>query len=313
MALVICRRTVPLVQLGGPRHRPSFPTAAVVRKQYARLVPIGQLAPPLISKNSRSWSGGGDDTEGAIVVGMRVHLAVLVSLGSAVACGSGGSASDSDGSSTTSAPSTGMTTAADGGPGTNGGSSGGETTAADGTDTTGLGGTAGATGSTGAGGTTGFGESTGSTDGESTGSTDGTTGAAANIDYTAIAIPGGLDRVRINKTNLDEDRCTWMVLVSPAIPGQYPGVAVPAGWSVESISISDVAAACSSDNPAMFGSEPALDANGTVTYGALGGMGLYPCTVDVDLTADFQGLLPGVPPMDDMVATSIPVLGVGGC
>jgi len=255
---------------------------------------------------------GGDDSDAAIVVSMRLRLAVLVSL-VVVACGDEDPSSDSDGSSTTSAASTGMTTVADDSPGTSGGSTGGSSgETADGTGTTG--GTTGATGTTGASESTGG--STGSTDGESSGSTDGTTGttgATANIDYTAIAIPGGLDRVRINKANLDEDRCTWVVLVSPPIPGQYPGVTLPAAWSVESISINDVADACSSGNPAMFGSEAALDADGTLTFGDLGEVGIYPCTVDVDLTMDFQGILPGIPPMDDMVATSIPVLGVDGC
>ena len=59
----------------------------------------------------------------------------------------------------------------------------------------------------------------------------------------------------------------------------------------------------------MFGSEAALDANGTVTFGMLGGTGVYPCTVDIDATFDFQGVLPGIPPTDAMVAVDIPVTG----
>ncbi|MEM9454181.1 MAG: hypothetical protein AAGF11_08370 [Myxococcota bacterium] len=155
------------------------------------------------------------------------------------------------------------------------------------------------TGSTGTG--------TGST-GEST-DTGTSTGGQGNVVYSATAIPGGLDRIRINKADLDNDRCTWVVLVAPALPGSYPGLATPAGWSVESVFINDVAAACNSDNPAMFGSEPALDANGTITFGMLGGGGIYPCMVDIDALLDFQGVLPMIPPMDDMIAVDIPVMG----
>lgn len=171
-------------------------------------------------------------------------------------------------------------------------------------------------GSTGAPVDTGTGTGTGST-GEPTGTgstgeptgTGTSTGGQGNVVYSAIAIPGGLDRIRINKADLDNDRCTWVILVAPALPGSYPGLAVPAGWSVESVSINDVAVACNSDNPAMFGSEPALDANGTITFGMLGGGGIYPCMVDIDALFDFQGVLPMIPPMDDMLAVDIPVMG----
>lgn len=148
--------------------------------------------------------------------------------------------------------------------------------------------------------------------GDSTGATEestGTTGGQGNVVYSAIAIPGGLDRIRINKANLDDDRCTWVVLVAPDIPSTYPGLTVPAGWSVESVSINDVAVACDSDNPAMFGFEAALDANGSIEFGMLGGGGLYPCMVDIDATFDFQGMLPGIPPTDAMLAIDIPVTG----
>lgn len=152
-----------------------------------------------------------------------------------------------------------------------------------------------------------------SVDDSSTGSTGEpmgtTTGDPGNVVYSAIPLPGGLDRIRIHKADLDADRCTWIMLVYPGFAGPYPGVTVPAEWSVESITINDVAAACASDNPGMFGGEAAIDASGTVTFGMPGAGGLYPCTVDIDASFDFQGLLPGIPPMDDMVATDIPVTG----
>ena len=98
-----------------------------------------------------------------------------------------------------------------------------------------------------AGSTTGDATTGDTTSGDDSGS--GTTGVQGNVVYSAQALPGGLDRIRIFKRDLDADRCTWVVLVAPALPGMYP-VTTPPGWSVESISISDVGAACDSDSPA---------------------------------------------------------------
>lgn len=189
-------------------------------------------------------------------------------------------------------------------------SSSGATTAADGTTTSTsspeeTSSTGGSEGSSSESSETGPGEGS-----SSTGPMVGTsTGDPGNVVYSAVALPGGLDRIRIHKADLDADRCTWVVLVAPPIAGPYPGMMVPAGWSVESISINDVAAACDADNPFMFGSEPALDANGTIGFGMLGGTGIYPCTVDIDAVFDFQGILPMIPPMDAMTAAAIPVTG----
>lgn len=141
----------------------------------------------------------------------------------------------------------------------------------------------------------------------STGST--TTGGRSNEVYSAIALPGGLDRIRIHKANLDDDTCTWVVLVAPAIPGMYPALVVTEGWAVESVAINDAAKSCDTDTPAMFGAEAALDATGTVEFGALGGTGIYPCAIDIEAMLDFQGLLPSIPTTDIMSATKIPVTG----
>ncbi len=137
----------------------------------------------------------------------------------------------------------------------------------------------------------------------------GSTGDLGNGVYSAMAMPGALDRIRINKANLDDNRCTWIVLAAPPGPSFFPGITVPVGWSVESVFINDIAAACDSDNPVMFGSELAIDANGAVMFGMIGGTGIYPCTIDIDAVFDFQGILPGIPAMDAMVASDVPVMG----
>jgi hypothetical protein len=141
-------------------------------------------------------------------------------------------------------------------------------------------------------------------------SSEGTesTGAQGNVVYTAEAVIGALDRIRVFKEDLDEDRCTWLTLVAPAIAGQYE-VTTPEGWAVESIQASDVGDACGSRSPAMFGAEVATSAEGTVELGAVGPSGVYPCDVTVDVTANFAGILPGVPPVDVLDASAIPVDG----
>lgn len=160
------------------------------------------------------------------------------------------------------------------------------------------------------------GESSGTAtmDGDTTGSSTGgesegtSSGGQGNVEYSAQALVGALDRILVFKEDLDADRCTWIVLVSPAIGGAYD-VTTPANWSVEQIEISDVGDACGSPSPGMFGAEAATSAEGTIELGAIGGTGVYPCDVSVDVTAMFAGLLPGIPPSDLLDADAIPVTG----
>ena len=165
-----------------------------------------------------------------------------------------------------------------------------------------------------AGSTSGASSDTATMDGDTTGSStggesDGTSsGGQGNVEYSAQVLIGALDRILVFKEDLDADRCTWIVLVSPAIGGAYD-VTTPANWSVEQINISDVGDACGSPSPAMFGAEAATSAEGTIELGAIGGTGVYPCDVTVDVTATFTGLLPGIPPSDVLDADAIPVTG----
>jgi hypothetical protein len=146
----------------------------------------------------------------------------------------------------------------------------------------------------------------GSSDG-SDGESGSTTGTTDDAEYRAVAIPGGLDRIRISKRHTSEDLCAWIVLVFPAgAPGAFD-VATPEDWAVEGVAISDSARACDSDNPDMFGAEAATDASGAIEFGEPGVV--YPCLVTVDVEAAFAGMLPGVPPTDTFAATDIPVEG----
>lgn len=165
------------------------------------------------------------------------------------------------------------------------------------------------------------GPSTTSTDPTTTEGSTGTEGSADRgegsetegdgVVYSARVIIGGLDRVEVRKADYNEDLCVWLRLVWPAGGGAaYPGVTTPTGWAVESISINDVAAACEEDNPTMFGAEAAIDASGTVPFGRLGQLH-FPCTLDVDVEAQFSANLPGIPTHVEMTASAIVV--DGGC
>lgn len=134
------------------------------------------------------------------------------------------------------------------------------------------------------------------------------TGAGANVVYSAQALIGALDRILVFREDLDEDRCSWIILVSPDVGVPYD-VTTPKNWAVQSIEASDVGDACGSQSPGMFGSEAATAAEGTIELGAPGGAGVYPCDVSVDVTAMFAGALPDVPPSEVFDAVAIPVTG----
>lgn len=128
------------------------------------------------------------------------------------------------------------------------------------------------------------------------------------VVYSARAIIGALDRVEIRKADYDNDLCMWVRIVWPSQVGSYPGVTTPTDWTVEQISINDVATACEQDNPGMFGAEAATGASGAITFGRLGQFN-YPCTIDVDVDAQFAGNLPDIPAQVSMTATEVPVDG----
>lgn len=161
---------------------------------------------------------------------------------------------------------------------------------------------------TGASTSTGSGSASDSTGTASDGGDGPTTGGQGAM-YSARALFGGLDRVEIRKADHDNDRCMWLRIVRPAQAGQLPGVTTPMDWAVEQISINDVATSCDAENPGMFGAEQATGATGSVSFGGELGQADYPCEVDVDVEAQFAGMLPGIPPSDTMNATGIEVDG----
>jgi hypothetical protein len=133
----------------------------------------------------------------------------------------------------------------------------------------------------------------------------GTTGPLSELEYQAVAIPGGLDRVRVFGHHPTEDWCVWITAVTPSQVSAFP-IETTKNWAVESIRISDVGEACGAQSPDMFGAENATAASGTLElYDGVP----FPCLVDVDVTTEFEGLLPGIPGTVEMLAVAIPVTG----
>lgn len=149
-----------------------------------------------------------------------------------------------------------------------------------------------------------------STEPESSSSSDGSSSSDTGDDgaiYRAVALIGGLNRVRIFKRNDADDLCTFVSLVDPSF-GAFGSIDVTQPWGVEYAGITDSAAACDSDNPLMFGSDEATDGDGAIDLADVG-MGGVPCTVDIDVSLDFDGAVLQVPDSDTMTATDLPVQG----
>lgn len=137
----------------------------------------------------------------------------------------------------------------------------------------------------------------------STDTSTGSTTGGSPISYSAVAIIGGLDRVRIAKADHDADLCTLLSLVSPASMGPLT-ITTPEGWSVEFASISAGAAACGGQEPPQ--GVIATAGTGTVGFGELGVA--FPCSIDVDVQLEFPADMQ-VPTDDAMSAVAIAVDG----
>ena len=105
---------------------------------------------------------------------------------------------------------------------------------------------------------------------------------------SAVAQPGGRDHLMVYAADGSNDTCIRIHLAFPSGKSQYPNVIVNTKeWGVEGISRSPGAKRCGPGKqpPAA---EDATDAKGNVTFGPIG-LYVYPCTIDVHMTALFSG------------------------
>ena len=142
----------------------------------------------------------------------------------------------------------------------------------------------------------GDGDATGDGDGDATGDGDGDPG---NVGYSAVAMPGGLDRVFVDRHDLDADLCTRMVLVYP-LDLQNFAVDLPPSWSIESVTSYPGADCATLDLP-----EPITSGTGTITFLELDMFEVYPCSINVDVVFE----LAGDPPTMDFLVSDLVVAG----
>lgn len=98
--------------------------------------------------------------------------------------------------------------------------------------------------------------------------------------YTAVAMPGGLDRVRITRVNSADQTCMTMTLVSPMMFDDFD-IDIPDLWRIESVARWDQAT-CTGDMD-----ELSDGGTGAITFGGYDGLGLYPCLLSIDVVLDF--------------------------
>jgi hypothetical protein len=106
--------------------------------------------------------------------------------------------------------------------------------------------------------------------------------------FTAQAMPGGRDHLMIFAADAVADSCVRVHLAYPSgiRPGDpYSNVVVPKEWGVEDISRSPGAKRCGPGRQPPS-AERSDDAKGTITFGPVATY-LYPCTIDVHLSAVF--------------------------
>jgi hypothetical protein len=108
---------------------------------------------------------------------------------------------------------------------------------------------------------------------------------------TAVAQPGGLDHILIYAADAVADSCITVHLASPfgtpSANDPYVGVMTAPDWGVRGISRSPGAKRCGPGKqpPAA---EESTGAKGTITFGPTGASSLYPCTVEVHVSALFS-------------------------
>jgi hypothetical protein len=134
---------------------------------------------------------------------------------------------------------------------------------------------------------------------------DGPFGDPPQIDagpaqFTAIALPGGLDRMVIIKSF--GDTCIGITVVNP---GQGGVLGLPPNWGLESASARQPAAAC---DPRFAG--PVTDSfEATFVAGAATWQGSpFPAVIqNIDARLEFDGAPSWCPPSDDLRAADLPV------
>ncbi|MCA9715934.1 MAG: hypothetical protein H6713_14465 [Myxococcales bacterium] len=136
-------------------------------------------------------------------------------------------------------------------------------------------------------------------------------GGQGDVEYFAFALIGALDRVVIRKADNDAGQCTELRMVYPGFAQPEFAVTAPGEWGVESGAIFDTLVDCLSAQPVGGGQgEWATSGAGEVSWPPLMPGDIYPCVLDVDVTLNFDQVMPWAPP-SSLLQTQ--ALAVSGC
>jgi hypothetical protein len=111
---------------------------------------------------------------------------------------------------------------------------------------------------------------------DATDTTDSTTGDPDNSVYSAVALPGGLDRVLITRVDPDAPSCSEMVLVLPGFDAY--SIDLPAMWAIEQIRVWDQLEC----DPGVTIDALGEDGFGTLEFLGTDAFDLYPCALAID-------------------------------
>lgn len=127
--------------------------------------------------------------------------------------------------------------------------------------------------------------------------------------YSAVAEPGGLDHLFIQKKDTVRNFCFKVHLVHPSA-AMSPSFSIPQPWGPAQAFMMPDANACDGPSP-VSAAYAAKDVTGKVTFGqVVSDSTPYPKTVSIEATLFFAGGPPSLGSQEIMSAIDVPVTGI---
>lgn len=127
-------------------------------------------------------------------------------------------------------------------------------------------------------------------------------------EYTAVAQPGGLDHLFVQRKDVGRNLCFKVHLVHPSA-AINPTFKVPQPWGLLNASVTPDAKACDGPSP-VSAVYTASQIDGFVSFVPQSPSNPYPKTVDIDAVLTFKNAPAPIAPTEPMKATAIPVTGI---
>ncbi|MCY1013103.1 hypothetical protein OV079_47750 [Nannocystis pusilla] len=132
-----------------------------------------------------------------------------------------------------------------------------------------------------------------------------TTSEPGSLEFAAIYLPGGLDRIVVRKADHDADLCTSVVFAWP-IGNDDPDLVLPPQWGFESAEIAQGAADCLEFTGPLADAVAAETAEG---WGEWPALPACPGALAIDMAFTFAQVQPWVPAQALVQAADLPIAG----